>query len=64
MAIVKKSTTTLNPNSLDTICSALAFAMDIDAPEKAADKNADSTVAAGDIFEYDSEWKLHSWINL
>ena len=30
-----------NPHSLDTICSALAYAMGIDAPEKAQEKNPD-----------------------
>ena len=39
MAIIKQKNTTLNENSLDTICAALAYAMGIDAPEKSAPAN-------------------------
>ena len=39
-----------NPNSLDTICGALAYALGIEAPSKAAPANADLTAYIDDIF--------------
>ena len=39
-----------NPNSLDTICGALAYALGIEAPSEAAPANADLTAYIDDIF--------------
>ena len=39
-----------NPNSLDTICAALAYALGIDAPSEAAPANADLTAYIDSVF--------------
>ena len=40
-----------NPNSLDTICGALAYALGIDPPEKAAPKNSDLAAFVDKAFD-------------
>ena len=39
-----------NPNSLDTICGALAYALGIEAPSEAAPANADLTAYIDEVF--------------
>ena len=39
-----------NPNSLDTICGALAYALGIEAPSEAAPANPDLTAYIDEVF--------------
>ena len=50
MAIIKKTNTILNENSLDTICAALTYAMGIDAPREAAEANLELTNYIDKVF--------------